>query len=447
METEPYHLLFISGKYLNESWFSLGSLLGIIILSMLLFMSALVSGSEVAFFALSPNDKEKMKTTDDYLSRNILKLIDSPNRLLATILIANNFINIAIVIFSTYISSRIFDFSSSPRLGFFFQVVIVTFLLILFGEIIPKIYATGNTVRFCRFMSRGIKPLVTLFWPLSTVLLKINKRVKKYVSGNSQQISINDLSHMLELTDGAIAEDKEILEGIVKFGKTYVREVLKSRLDMVAVDISISFKELLDIITKSGYSRIPVYFKTLDDIKGLLYVKDLLPHLNQPSNFRWQRLVRPAYFVPDSKRISELLKEFQTNKIHMSLVIDEYGGIQGLVTLEDILEEIVGEIVDETDAETPLYKQIDKDKFVFEAKISLNDFYKIMDVPDDIFNDVKGEAETLAGLILEIKGEIPDKNVKVAYKYFMFEVVDVDDKRIRRIMVSIKRNTLNKEEK
>jgi gliding motility-associated protein GldE len=271
------------------------------------------------------------------------------------------------------------------------------------------------------------------------MLLFINRRVKKYVVRNTKAISMRDLSHMLELTEGEISEDKEILEGIVKFGKIYVSEVYHPRMDIVALNINTNFNEVLDVVTSSGYSRIPVYSKSLDDIRGILYVKDLLPHLNQPSTFRWQTLLRPGYFVPESKRISELLKEFQTNKIHMALVIDEYGGIQGLVTLEDILEEIVGEIVDETDEESPLFKQLNDEEFIFEAKISLIDFYKIAGLPDNILDDAKGEAETLAGFILELIGEIPDKDLKISHKNILFEVIEVDDKRIKKIKVKIDR--------
>ncbi len=410
-------------------------------------MSALVSGSEVAYFSLSPNDKEKLKSTNEAKSNSVLSLLETPNRLLATILIANNFINIAIVILSTVVTNRIFDFSINPKIGTLFQIIVVTFLLILFGEIIPKIYATGNTIRFARLMSGIFKVLMKIFWPVSSLLLQINARVKKHISENNKQtLSMKELSHVLEITEGVVTEDKEILEGIVKFGKTYVREIMKSRMDVVAIDTLMQYDELVALINEKGYSRIPVYDNSLDDIKGILYVKDLLPHLNQPDNFRWQALVRHAYFVPENKKINELLKEFQAKKIHMAMVIDEYGGIQGLVTLEDILEEIVGEIVDETDEEEPLFKQISPDVFIFEAKISLNDFYKTLDIPDNVFEAVKGEAETLAGLILEIKGEIPVKNTIFKYKYFTFDVLEVDDKRIRKIKVTLDKEKQQQEE-
>lgn len=440
METEPYHLILLSESLIKLYPLTLGSGFGLLGLVTLLFLSALVSGSEVAFFSLSPNNKEEMIASASNAEKGVMHLLERPNRLLATILIANNFINIAIVILSTYLTSQIFDFSNAPRLGFAIQVVVITFLLILFGEIIPKIYASANAIRFSKFMNRALIFLTKLFWPFSNILLHINKRVKKYVSETSQPISMKDLSHVLEITEDSITEDKEILEGIVKFGKTFVKEVMKSRVDMVAVDMDQSFEELMDLITKSGYSRIPVFSETHDDIKGLLYVKDLLPHLGQPTNFRWQALVKPAFFVPESKKINELLKEFQSNKIHMALVIDEYGGTLGLITLEDILEEIVGEIVDETDEEKPLYKIIGPDIYLFEAKVSLNDFYKITDVPDGFFDNDKGDAETLAGLILELEGEIPDKFTLVKYKNFEFEISDVDNKRIRKIKVKIDRS-------
>jgi putative hemolysin len=447
LETEPYHSILLSGAYINIYPLTLGSVLGLFMLVLLLICSALVSGSETAYFSLSANDKVRLKSATDYVSKSVANLLEKPNRLLATILIANNFVNIAIVILSTYITNQVFDFSGAPAIGLLMQVVAVAFLLIFFGEIIPKIYATGNPTRFAKFMSRGMVTLMSFFWPFSTLLLRINKRVKKYVSSKAKPISLKDLSQVLELNDETITEDKEILEGIVKFGKTFVKEVMKARIDVTAIDINMRFGEVISVITDSGFSRIPVYDETLDDIKGILYVKDLLPHLGKPDTYHWQDLVRQAYFIPDSKKINELLKEFQANKIHMALVIDEYGGLQGLVTLEDILEEIVGEIIDETDEDKPLFKKLDDENYLFEAKISLNDFYKNAEVPDGYFNHAKGDAETLAGLILELKGEIPGKNVKISYKNIVFEVTDVDNRRIRKVKVHINRKIQMAQEK
>ncbi|MFW6327800.1 MAG: gliding motility-associated protein GldE, partial [Bacteroidota bacterium] len=367
----------------------------------------------------------------------ILKLIEKPDRLWATILISNTFINVAIVILSTFILNNLIDFSPAPVIGFIFQVIIITFLLLLFGEIIPKIYATQNALGLSLFMVYPLRFFEKLFNPLSSVLITSTSIVSNRFGQKKQNLTMTELSDAIDLTTGGIGEDKNILKGIVKFGNIDVREIMKSRVDVIAVDIRTNFRELVEIIIESGYSRIPIFEESLDQIKGILYIKDLLPHLHKQGSFKWQSLMRPQYYVPESKKINDLLKEFQTNKIHMAIVIDEYGGTSGIVTLEDVLEEIVGEIIDESDEDEIIYTKQDENTFMFEGKILLNDFYKITNSNDTVFEEVKGDAETLAGLILELRGEIPLRNDIIKYKNYTFTVESVDKRRIKQVKVQI----------
>ena len=425
--------------------FTFGLLAGILAIILLLFFSAMISGSEVAFFSLSPGDIEKMQKKKTKINKLILKLLDIPERLLATILIANNFINVAIVILTAYVSNSLIDFSQAKILGIIFNVVFITFLLLLFGEILPKIYATLLPRKFAAFMAYPLLYLNGLFRPISSLLMYSTSFVNKRVGHRGHNISINDLSHALELTSSGMSEDKNILKRIVKFGNIDVKEIMKSRVDVTVVDNKSSFSQLINIILESGYSRIPVFEDTFDNVRGVLYIKDLLPHLHKNDTFKWQELIRPPYFVPENKKINDLLTEFQTKKIHLALVIDEYGGTSGIVTLEDILEEIVGEITDESDDDEIIYSKQDNNNYIFEGKILLNDFFKITNIKDDVFDEVKGEADTLAGLILELRGEIPEKNSTVSYKNFNFRIESADKRRIKQIKVTIN-NSENTEE-
>jgi len=395
----------------------------------LLLISALLSGSETAFFSLSPKQIEEIKDNEH---QKIITLLSKPNNLLATILICNNFVNIGIIILSTYITSSILDFSHSPVIGFIIQVIIITFLLLLFGEIIPKVYATQYSKGFCIFMAHPLNVLSKIFKPISYLLTNttsfFDKRLHK-----KENISLVDLSQALELASEDIREEKEILEGIVKFGNINCEEVMTARVNVIALDIKTDFEEVKDYIIKSGFSRLPVFHKTFDNIKGILYVKDLLPHIQKQKSFKWQSLIRPPYFVPKTKKISDLLEDFQEKKIHLAFVVDEYGGCSGIVTMEDILEEIVGEISDELDEEEVMYTLNKKGAYIFEASILLNDFFKIVKLDDTSFNEIKGEADTLAGLILEIKGEIPETKDEIIYKNFKFTILAVDNRRIKKI--------------
>ena len=436
METEPYDSL-IQSLILKTSFFSPGVIAGFLILLLLFGISSLVSGSEVAFFSLGPRHISKIKSSKSGVMNKMKLLLHSPDRLLATILITNNFVNVGIVILSTFLSSTLFNLYTNPVLSFIIEVVVITFLILFFSEIMPKIYANRNAMLFAKFTTPGLLVLEKIFWPISTFLIYSTSIVQRRFAGKKRNISIDELSDALELTENTITEDKKILEGIVKFGNIDVKEIMRSRVDVMSVEINTRFKELISIINTSGFSRIPVYEETFDQVKGILFIKDLLPHLHKPDTFKWQSLIRPPYYVPETKKINDLLKEFQVNRIHLAIVVDEYGGSSGIITLEDILEEIVGEIVDESDDEKIPYKKLNKNTYLFDAKILLHDFYRALSVDEHVFDEIKGEADTLAGLLLEMREELPKKDDKISYQNFLFEVISVDNRRIKEIKVTV----------
>lgn len=438
-DSEPYQNFGLIFTILRPESFDVGVIIGFVTILFLLIVSALVSGSEVAFFSLLPTEIEKLRDQGTKKSKRILACLDQPDRLLATILVANNFVNVGIVVLSTFLTAQIFDFGNNQALGFAIQVVVITFLILFFSEILPKVYANRFAVAFARFTAPGLLALNKVFWPISAILIQSTQIINKRLQKKKDNISINELSDALELTEVSLTEEKNILKGIVKFGNIDVCEIMRSRVDVVGVELETNYRSLLEIVNESGYSRIPVYEESFDKIVGILYIKDLLPYLNQKDDFDWHKLIREPYFVPESKKIDDLLKEFQLKHIHLAIVVDEYGGTSGIVTLEDILEEIVGEITDESDAEELTYQKIDDNTIIFEAKTFLNDFYKITGVDDDVFDKVKGDADTLAGLILELRGEIPEKNDLLSYKNFVFEVLEVDNRRIKSIKATIKR--------
>lgn len=436
----PYQNILSATSVFHPEGFDLGVILGLVVVVILLAISALVSGSEVAYFSLLPAEIDKLRNHKSRFSQTAENLLKHPDRLLATILIANNFVNVGIVIISTYINSRLFDFGQRQVLGFVIQVVAITFLILFVSEVFPKVYSNRYALSVAMFAAPALQLFTKIFWPVSSFLIRSTSIVNRKLIKRRVNLSMNELSDALELTEESLSEEKNILKGIVKFSNIYVSEIMQSRMDVIAVDINTNYSDLLKIINESGYSRIPVYKETFDDIKGILYIKDLLPHLDKTLNFKWQSLIRPSYFVPESKKINDLLKEFQTKHIHMAIVVDEYGGTSGIVTLEDILEEIVGEISDESDEDELTYKKLDNNNFIFEGKVLLNDFYKIAEVDDNIFDNVKGEADTLAGLILELKGEIPKPKDRLVFEIFTFEIKEVDKRRIKLIHVSINRN-------
>lgn len=409
---------------------------GIVSSVILLFSSALVSGSEVAFFSLSPAQKNELTELDTKKSNLILFLLSKPEKLLATILIANNFINVGIVMISAYVLNNVFDFSDTPDwLIILTQVGLITSLLLLFGEIIPKVYATRDSLTFSKFTAYPLYLSMKVFSPVSNLLIKstsfVNKRLKM-----KKNISVEDLSDALELTEADIEQDKGILERIVTFGSIDVKEIMKPRVDVVAADINFSFNKLKSLIIESGYSRIPVYKENQDNIKGILLIKDLLKNIDN-ENYKWQDVIKPPFFVPETMKINDLLEEFREKKIHMSIVTDEYGGFLGIATMEDIIEEIVGEISDEKDDDEKYFQKIDSNTYIFEGKIQLNDFYKVMEIKEDIFEETRGESDSLAGLILEKQGDIPKKGDIIKIKNFTFTIESADNRKIKKIKLKI----------
>jgi len=410
----------------------------IIFLILLVIASAFISGSEVAYFSLTPNDLDELEHDKKRNGLTALRLLSKPDRLLSTILVANNTINIAIIILAAFISSKLFDLSDNPVVSFIIEVVVITFILLLFCEVMPKVYASKNQLRFALKMAPALTFATKLFRPLASLLSLSTFFVKRRTKTRDGNISINDLSDALELTSSEIKDDKEILKGIVRFGNISVSAVMCPRMDVTTLDIHRGFNSILPEVIDSGFSRIPVYAGSFDNVKGILFVKDLLPHLGKPDTFKWQSIIRPPYIVPETKKISELMKEFQEKKIHMAIVVDEYGGTSGLVTLEDILEEIVGEITDETDEEIPLYRVTGQGSWIFDGKILLNDFYRITGTEGNPFADVRGDSETLAGLLLELIEEIPLKGRVISAAGFKFIIETIDKRRIKEIRVERK---------
>jgi gliding motility-associated protein GldE len=417
-----------------------GLALILLICLLLLLVSALVSASEVAFFSLSPQHLLDLKNTASEKDKRILNLLKDSKRLLATILIANNFVNILLVVLSAYFISAWFDFSEAPLWKFFVETVVITFLLLFFGEILPKVYASQNSLKFSRFIVDFIFFLRKVLSPFSKILVVSTKVLNKRMKRHSQEnLSMDEISEALELTTNVEEEEKDMLQGIVHFGNTLVEGAMTSRIDMEVLNIKTPFNKVLEKIVECGYSRIPVYSGSYDDIKGVLYIKDLIPYIGYASNFKWQSLIRPAYFVPETKKIDDLLSDFQKNKTHMAIVVDEFGGTSGLITMEDILEEIMGEIEDEYDEDESLYTKVDDATYIFEAKILLNDFYRVTDISDAEFEDVAVDVDSLAGLILELKGEIPNKNEKITYKNYTFEILSSDNRRIKKVKFYIEK--------
>ena len=435
MDEDPQQrILLLQENFLNPLNWELTLAIGTMFL--LLLCSALITGSEVAFFSLNPNNWQEKDI--DKRQKVIKKLLHRPNYLLATILITNNFVNVAIIILSSYITASLFNFNSFPIMEFIIQVVVVTFLLLLLGEVIPKVFANQNALAFASLMSTPINILSKLFNPVSSVLVATTSVIEKRFQNKGYQISVDELSTALDLAgeNDTNEEEKRILRSIVEFGNIDVKEIMKSRVDVVAIEEQTSFKKVKELVISSGYSRIPVYKENFDTILGVLYIKDMLLHIKK-EKFDWTNLVRNPFFVPESKMIDDLLKEFQEKKIHLAVVVDEYGGTSGIVTLEDIIEEIVGEINDEFDDDGIMYSKLDNNNYIFEGKISLNDVLKTVDGEIDYFDEVKGDADTLAGLILELKGNIPEKGEVLVYKPYTFTIESVDQRRVKRVKLSI----------
>lgn len=416
---------------------TVGVIIAALLAAILILVSGFASGSEIAFFSLTPSDLNELEPEKRTADKDIVELREDSERTLATILITNNFVNVTIIMLCNYIFSSMVHFKAA-WLEFLCITVILTFLLLLFGEIMPKVYSRQNSLAFCRNAASSIKVLRRLFWPLENILLRSSVIAEKVVQKESRQLSVDDLEQALELTNKEELKDEQsMLQGIIRFGDETAKEVMTSRQDIVDLDIHSSFADVLKCIVENNYSRIPVYQDNQDNIRGVLYIKDLLPHLSKPSSFRWQSLIRPPYFVPETKMIDDLLREFQENKVHIAIVVDEFGGTSGIVTLEDILEEIVGEIQDEYDEDERQYTKLNYNTYIFEGKTLLSDFCKILQIDDDEFDEVEGDADTLAGLLLELKGEFPSMHEKIDYRNYTFEITGIEERRISRIKVTV----------
>ena len=430
MDPEPS--LFFS--YIIDANLAYGTI-GIVVL---LFCSAIVSGAEVALFSLSQKDIEEAIEENNSKGKVISELLEKPKKLLATLLVANNFINIAIVILFSFIGKSIFAVITSTLLRFILEVVVVTFLILLFGEVLPKVYANRNKVKFAKLIAYLIAFLDKILSPISLPMRAATIYLHNKLGKQKTNFSVDQLSQALELADSeeTSTEEQKILEGIVSFGNTETRQVMSPRIDIFALEIEESFSEICPKIIEKGHSRIPVYRDNIDHIEGVLFVKDLLPYINS-NEFDWKSLLRQPFFVPENKKLDNLLKDFQSKKSHLAIVVDEYGGTSGLVSLEDVIEEIVGDISDESDDENNNFTQIDDRNYLFEGKINLKDFYRIIDVDEELFEIQKGEAETLGGFILEILGNFPKKDQKIIFENCVFTIEVVDKKRIKQIKVTI----------
>ena len=419
--------------------FSINALIAFFVTIACLFISAFVSASEVAFFSLSPKDFERMDEEKNPIDDKIRFLLQTPEHLLATILITNNLVNVSIIVLSSYIINQTLDFSAFPILGFIFETILITFIILLVSEIMPKIFAQQHGLRMARFGANVLKVLRSVLKPFVWVLVSstsvVNKRLAKHKHGAN--LSMDELSQALELTSDTIQEDTDILKGIVNFGNITAAGVMTSRLDMVTLDVTTPFDKVIDCIVEHEYSRIPVLQGSIDNIRGVLYAKDLIPHINKGPFFKWQTLIRQPYFVPETMKLDDLLQEFQKNKIHIAVVVDEFGGTSGMVTMEDVLEEVVGEISDEYDVDNSLYTKQNDGSYVFEAKIMLTDFFKATDIDSEDFEDITEEVDTLAGLILELKGDFPEQNEVITYKNYEFKIVAINARRILKVKFNV----------
>ena len=430
MDPEPILLLIDIPENYNL-------ILQIVVLMSLLLFSSLISGAEVAFFSLSKLQLEEAKNKNTPSIETVIQLLKNPKKLLATILIANNFINILFILVFTYFGNTVFQNITSPIIKFLVEIVLVTFLILLFGEVLPKVYANRNPLKFALKMAKPIRFLNYIFSFLSIPLINLTDLVEKKLAKKQSDISVETLSEALKLTaNDTSEEEKKILEGIVTFGNTETVQVMRPRIDLFTLSDDEEYEDILKKITKNGHSRIPVYKENIDNIIGVLYIKDLLPHLGK-KKFAWQKLLREPFFVPENKKLDDLLLEFKNKKNHMAIVVDEYGGTSGLVTLEDIIEEIVGDINDEFDDTDVSYSKLDDKNYIFDGKISLKDLFKILDLNEDDFEDLTGEAETLAGFILELSGKFPKKGDIIKVKNLSFTIESVDKKRIKQVKVTI----------
>lgn len=403
------------------------------------------SGSENAYFSLTKFDIDEFKSSLSATERLAALHLDHPRRLLATLLIANNFVNIGIVILSTLLTEELMDpIFAKTFWGWFIQVVVITFVILMLGEVIPKVYSTQKPKEVASLMAYPLLVASKVFYPISLLLLATTKIIDKRIKVRGHSVSVDDLTHALDITtdeNSATAEDRKILKGIVEFGNTNVKQIMKPRMDVKALDDSWDFIKVMNYIREAGYSRMPVYKDSIDNVLGILYIKDLLAHLEKPTDFNWQELIRPHFAVPESKKIDDLLKEFQERKMHLALVVDEFGGLSGIVTLEDVMEEVVGDINDEFDDDEVFYSKLDQFNYVFEGKIALTNFYRILNLDPGPFEDKKGESDSLAGFILELEGKFPTKNQQIKFNGILFTIESADNRRIKRVKVSLQNDS------
>ena len=401
----------------------------------LVVCSAMASGSEVAFFSLTHSDIDELESKNTVTSRRVLELLSNPDRLLATILVTNNMVNICLVIMATLLVNEIFTFDGIWQ--FVFNTIVITFVLLLFGEILPKVISQSKPIKVSEMLSGPLKFLRWALYPLAFILIRTSSRVSRFATKNAE-ISIEELADAVDLTETGSVEQQKMLSGIVSFGQTEVVEIMHSRVDITGLEFDTDYDEVRKVIVETGYSRIPVYGDDLDDVRGILYVKDLLPYIAEATTFEWQKLLRKPYFVPEHMMIDDLLKEFQKNKIHIAIVVDEYGATQGLISLEDILEEVVGEITDESDEdEDKLYEKIGERSYIFDAKIHIGEFLRVIGFDEDSFQDVEGHAETLAGLMMELKRDLPRRGDELEAHGVKFFIATMDGRRVDKIKVDI----------
>lgn len=435
---DPYPSLYFLAQITTPS--SSYLILNGLIFILLLICSALVSGSEVAFFSLSNEDLEDLDDSSSPNAKKVIELVDSPKKLLSTILILNNLINIGIVTLTTFVAWSIYGTNATGIVIILVQTIGVTFAIVFFGEIVPKVYATKAKREFSLIMAPSISFFSIILKPISYFLMAFSNLLERRIEKRGYSLSVNELNKALDLsTEDTPSEEKDILRGIVNFGTLTVKQVMQSRMDITAIDVEMDFHELMDRINKSGYSRIPVYEETIDNILGILYIKDLLPFIEKDEDFAWRELIRKSFFVPENKKVDTLLKDFQQKRVHMAIVVDEYGGTSGLVTLEDLIEEIIGEINDEfDDRDDFFFQEIDPSTYIFEGKVSLNDFCKRLELDIQIFDEVKGESESLGGLLLELNSKLPKNGTKIIFEDFQFTVLAVDLRKIKKVKVHLR---------
>ena len=438
MDPYPSSFLLSFSQIFQPIDFELG--LSIFCVLILVVLSALLSGSEVAMFSISNKQRFDLEDQNRNANKRVLTLLKEPKKLLATILIANNFINVSIVMASNFVfNNLIIEGSISDTMNFIIQVIVITFLILLFGEVIPKVYANNYNLKFSKFMAIPLQLLKKLFYPISQILVNSTNLIDKRIEKRKESIQANELEHALNLTVDSVdnEDEKKILEGIVKFGNTDVKQIMTPRTDVISFEITTPFNELMSELKEIKYSRIPVFEDSFDKIKGILYAKDLLGKMNEKKNFKWPNLLREPKFVPENKKLDDLLKEFQEEKTHIAIVVDEYGGSSGIVSLEDVLEEIVGEITDEFDEEDVNYKKLDELNYIFDGKTTLIDIYKLLDIDGEIFEKEKGESDTIAGFCIEQAGKILLKNEKISFDRYTITVEAADKRRIKKVKITI----------